>query len=38
MQGISPERRKLFSQISEQEISKEDKEFVLKIIKIDPRD
>jgi serine/threonine protein kinase len=38
MQSISPERRKLFSRITEQEISKEDKEFVLKIMKLDPRD
>jgi serine/threonine protein kinase len=33
-----PERRKLFSRISEQEISKEDKKFVLKVMKLDPRD
>ncbi|KAB8079449.1 kinase-like domain-containing protein [Aspergillus leporis] len=38
MQSIPPERRKLFSRISEQEISKEDKEFVLKVMKLDPRD
>jgi serine/threonine protein kinase len=38
MQSIPPERRKPFSRISEQEISKEDKEFVLKVMKLDPRD
>lgn len=38
MQTIPPERRKLFSRVSEQEISKGDREFVLKIMKLDPRD
>ncbi|KAL5047245.1 kinase-like domain-containing protein [Aspergillus fruticulosus] len=38
IQSISPERRKLFSRISEQDISKEDKEFVLKVMKLDLRD
>ncbi|GIK04033.1 hypothetical protein Aspvir_008108 [Aspergillus viridinutans] len=38
MQSIPPERRKLFPRISEQEISKEDKEFVLKVMKLDPRE
>ncbi|KAL5000437.1 hypothetical protein BDV10DRAFT_161975 [Aspergillus recurvatus] len=38
MQSISPERRKLFSWIPEQDISQEDKGFVLKVIKLDPRD
>jgi hypothetical protein len=30
MQGIPPEKKKPFGRISEQEISKEDKEFILK--------
>lgn len=38
MQSIPPERKKPFSRISEKEVSKEDKEFILKIMKLDPRD
>lgn len=38
MQSISPEEKKPFSLISERELSKEDKEFVLRIMKLDPRD
>ncbi|RJE25078.1 serine threonine protein kinase [Aspergillus sclerotialis] len=38
MQSISPEEKKPFNLISEREISKEDKEFVLKIRKLNPRD
>ncbi|PTU25587.1 hypothetical protein P175DRAFT_0430052 [Aspergillus ochraceoroseus IBT 24754] len=38
MKSIPPEKKKPFSRISEQEISKEDKEFILRIMKLDPRD
>jgi serine/threonine protein kinase len=38
MKSIPPEKKKPFSRISEQEISREDKEFILRIMKLDPRD
>jgi len=38
MQNIQPEMKKPFSRITEQEVSKKDKEFILKIMKLDPRD
>lgn len=38
MKSIPPEKKKPFSRISEQEISRGDKEFVLRIMKLDPRD
>jgi len=38
MRSIPPEKRKPFSRISEKEVSKEDKEFILKIMKLDPRE
>ncbi|PLN76228.1 kinase-like domain-containing protein [Aspergillus taichungensis] len=38
MQNIPLEKKKPFSRISVKEISKEDKEFSLKIMKLDPRD
>ncbi|QKX54789.1 uncharacterized protein TRUGW13939_01878 [Talaromyces rugulosus] len=38
MQSIPPEKKKPFTQITEWEISADDKEFVLKIMKLDPRD
>lgn len=38
MQSIPPEKKKPFSQVTEKEISKQDKEFVMKIMKLDPRD
>lgn len=38
MNSISSEKKKPFSRISQQEISQEDKEFILKIMKLDPRD
>ena len=38
MQGVPREKMKPFGRITEREISKEDKAFVLKIMKLDPRD
>jgi serine/threonine protein kinase len=38
MQSIPAEKKKPFSRITEKEISKEDKDFILKIMKLDPRD
>ena len=38
MKSIPPEKKKPFSRISEQEMSGEDKEFILRIMKLDPRD
>ncbi|KKZ60399.1 hypothetical protein EMCG_00685 [[Emmonsia] crescens] len=38
MNDVPPEKLRPFSLASQQEISKEDKEFVLKIMKLDPRD
>ncbi|KAJ9318540.1 hypothetical protein DTO271D3_1202 [Paecilomyces variotii] len=38
MQSIPPENKKPFSRITEREVSKEDKEFILKIMKLDPRE
>jgi serine/threonine protein kinase len=38
MQNIPPEKKKPFGRISEKEVSKEDKEFILRIMKLDPRD
>lgn len=38
MHGVPPEEMKPFGRITEQEISKEDKAFILKIMKLDPRD
>lgn len=38
MQGIPPEKQKPFARITEKEISADDKEFILKIMKLDPRD
>jgi hypothetical protein len=38
MQSIPPERKKTFSRITEKEVCKEDKEFVPRIMKLDPRD
>ncbi|KAE8146934.1 putative serine/threonine protein kinase [Aspergillus avenaceus] len=38
MKSIPPERKKPFVRISEKELSKEDKEFILRIMKLDPRD
>ena len=38
MHGVPPERMKPFRLITEREISKEDKAFILKIMKLDPRD
>lgn len=37
MQNIPPEKKKMFARISESELSKDDKEFVLGIMKLDPR-
>jgi hypothetical protein len=37
MKTIPPEKEKLFLRISELEIPKEDKEFILRIIKLDLR-
>ncbi|KAE8351909.1 putative serine/threonine protein kinase [Aspergillus coremiiformis] len=37
MQSIPPEKKKPFSRISEKEVSKKDKEFILRIMKLDPR-
>ncbi|PKY04130.1 kinase-like protein [Aspergillus campestris IBT 28561] len=37
-QSIPPEKKKPFARISEKEVSKEDKEFILKIMTLDPRD
>jgi serine/threonine protein kinase len=36
--AFRPEKKKPFGQISEKEISKQDKEFFLKIMRLDPRD
>ena len=38
MHGVPPEKMKPFGRITEREISKEDKAFILKIMKLDPRD
>jgi serine/threonine protein kinase len=38
MNDVPPEKLKPFSLASQREISKEDKEFILKIMKLDPRD
>lgn len=38
MDGVPPEKQKPFERITEQEVSKEDKAFLLKIMKLDPRD
>lgn len=38
MRGVPPEKMKPFRLITEREISKEDKTFILKIMKLDPRD
>ncbi|PGG99668.1 STE/STE20 protein kinase [Helicocarpus griseus UAMH5409] len=38
MDGVPPEKMKPFSLASQREISTEDKEFILRIIKLDPRD
>lgn len=38
MDGVPPEKMKPFRLITEREISKEDKAFILKIMKLDPRD
>ncbi|KAJ9244965.1 hypothetical protein DTO169E5_1346 [Paecilomyces variotii] len=38
MQSVPPENKKPFSRITEREVSKEDKEFILKIMKLDPRE
>ena len=38
MHGVPRERMKPFERITEREISKEDKAFILKIMKLDPRD
>lgn len=38
MEGVPPENMKPFECITEQEVSKEDKVFLLKIMKLDPRD
>jgi serine/threonine protein kinase len=38
MDGVPPEKMKPFERITEQEVSKEDKAFLLKIMKLDPRD
>lgn len=37
MQNIPPEKKKMFARISESELSKDDKEFVLRIMKLNPR-
>lgn len=38
MHGVPKEKMKPFGRITEREISKEDKTFLLKIMKLDPRD
>ncbi|OJJ44254.1 hypothetical protein ASPZODRAFT_153735 [Penicilliopsis zonata CBS 506.65] len=38
MNDVPPERLKPFSLASQREISKQDKDFILKIVKLDPRD
>lgn len=38
MNNVPPEKLRPFSLASQQEISKQDKEFILKIMKLDPRD
>ncbi|OJD13715.1 serine/threonine protein kinase [Emergomyces pasteurianus Ep9510] len=38
MRGVPPEKLKPFALASKREISTEDKEFILKVMKIDPRD
>lgn len=38
MHGVPREKMKPFGRITEREISKEDKAFILKIMKLDPRD
>ena len=38
MNGVPPEKTKPFELITERKTSKEDKAFILKIMKLDPRD
>jgi hypothetical protein len=38
MKGVPLEMMKQFRRVGEKEISKEDKEFILKTVKMDPRD
>jgi serine/threonine protein kinase len=38
MEGVSPEARKPFQYIEDQEFQPEDKSFLFKIMKLDPRD
>lgn len=38
MHGVPREKMKPFERIAEREISKEDKTFILKIMKLNPRD
>jgi serine/threonine protein kinase len=38
MRAVPREKMKPFERITEREISKEDKSFILKIMKLDPRD
>ena len=38
MNGVPPKELKPFTLASQKEISKEDKEFILKVMKLDPRD
>lgn len=38
MESISSERKKPFSRITEKEVCREDKDFILKIMRLDPRD
>ncbi|KAB8257634.1 kinase-like domain-containing protein [Aspergillus pseudonomiae] len=38
MKSITPEMKKPFTRISEKELAKEDKEFILRIMKLDPRE
>ncbi len=38
MLEVPPETRKPFARVSERELAKADKEFILKIMKLDPRD
>jgi hypothetical protein len=38
MNGVPPEKMKPFGRIAEREVSKEDKTFLLKIMRLDPRD
>ena len=38
MDGVPPEKMKPFERVTEREVSQEDKAFLLKIMKLDPRD